>query len=184
MNGSIDRTSSQGAIDQDDGQTRAKEEPKATRTANPMAFSSILSSNVSDPQKSTPWSTPSSKPLKSSSNTPNRDVKPSRTAPRKSGPKRTVSPKTHLAPTKHALKAEPELPSLAKSSGSSKLKPGSLTSDKENEKVKKEMAKIDAIPPSPIDLPEYETDKQKHDKSSLKRQRDVENSEEVKRKAC
>lgn len=46
------------------------------------------------------------------------------------------------------------------------------------------MAKIAAIPLSPIDLPEYETDKQKHDKSSLKRQRDVENSEEVKRKAC
>ena len=184
MNGSMDRPSSQGTIDQDDGQTRAKEEPKATRTANPMSFSSILSSNVPDPQKSTPWSTPSSKPLKSSSNTPNRDVKPSRTAPRKSGPKRTASPKTHLAPTKHVPKAEPELPPLAKSLVSSKLKPSPLTSDKENEKIKKEMAKIDAMPPSPIDLPEYEIDKQKHGKSTLKRQRDVEHSEEVKRKAC
>lgn len=184
MNGSLDRPSSQGTIDEDDGQIRAKEEPKATRTANPMAFSSILSSNVPDPPKSTRRSTPASKPLKSSSNAPNGDVKPSRTAPRKSGPKRTASPKTHLAPTKHNVKAEPELPPPAKSLGSSKLKPGPMTSDKENEKIKKEMAKIDAMPPSPIDLPEREADKQKHARSSQKRQRDVETAEEIKRKVC
>lgn len=59
-----------------------------------------------------------------------------------------------------------------------------MTSDKENEKVKKEMVKIDATPLSPIELPEYEADKQKHAKSSQKRQRDVENGEEVKRKVC
>ncbi|KAF6241740.1 hypothetical protein HO173_000452 [Letharia columbiana] len=182
INGSMDLPSSQGNIDEDDGQIRAKEEPKATRTANPMSFSSILSSNVPDPPKSTPRSTPALKPLKSSSHTPNGDVKPSRTAPRKSGSKRTASPKGYLAPTKHIVKAEPELLPPAKSLGSSKLKPGSMTSDKENEKVKKEMAKIDATPLSPIELPEYEADKQKHAKSSQKRQRDVENGEEVKRK--
>ena len=180
----MDRPSSQVIIDQDDGQIRAKEEPKATRTANPMSFSSILSSNVPDPQKSTPWSPPSSKPLKSSSNTPNRDVKPSRTAPRKSAPKRIASPKNNLAPTKHVLKAEPELLPPAKSLSNSKFKPNPLTSDKENEKVRKEMAKIEAMPLSPIDLPEYEADKQKHAKYSQKRQRDVEISEDVKRKAC
>lgn len=59
-----------------------------------------------------------------------------------------------------------------------------MNSDKENEKVKKEMVKIDATPLSPIDLPEYEADKQKHAKSSQKRQRDVENGEEIKRKVC
>lgn len=57
-----------------------------------------------------------------------------------------------------------------------------MTLDKENEKVKKEMAKIDVTPLSPIELPEYEVDKQKHAKASQKRQRDVENGEEVKRK--
>ena len=180
----MERPSSQGNIDQDDSQTRAKEEPKATRTANPMSFSSILSSNIPDPQKSTPWSTPSSKPLKSSSNTPNRDIKPSRTAPRKSAPKRPASPKTIIAPTKHVLKAEHELLPPAKGSSSSKHRSGALTSDKENEKIKKEMAKIDAMPLSPIDLPEYEADKQKHATSSQKRKRNVEDSEEVKRKAC
>ena len=184
MNGTMDRPSSQGNVDQDDSQARAKEEPKATRTANPMSFSSILSSNVPDPQKSTPWSTPSSKPLKSSSNTPNRDIKPSRTAPRKSAPKRPASPKTVAAPTKHVPKAEPELLPPAKSLSSSKHRSGALTSDKENEKIKKEMAKIDAIPMSPIDLPEYEFDKQKHATCSQKRKRDVEDCEEVKRKAC
>lgn len=182
MNGSMDRPSSQGTIDEDDSQIRAKEEPKATRTENPMSFSSILSSNVPDPPKSTPRSTPASKPLKSSSSTTNGDVKPSRAAPRKSGPKRTASPKGYLAPTKNITKAEPQLLPPAKSLGSSKLKPGPTTSDKENEKVKKEMAKIDATPLSPIDIPEYEADKQKHAKSSLKRQRDVEHGEEVKRK--
>lgn len=180
----MDLPSSQGNIDEDDGQIRAKEEPRATRTANPMSFSSILSSNVPDPPKSTPRSTPALKPLKSSSHTPNGDVKPSRTAPRKSGSKRTASPKGYLAPTKHIVKAEPDLLPPAKSLGSSKLKPGPMTSDKENEKVKKEMAKIDATPLSPIELPEYEADKQKHAKSSQKRQRDVENGEEVKRKVC
>ena len=178
----MDRPSSQGTIDEDDSQIRAKEEPKATRTENPMSFSSILSSNVPEPPKSTPRSTPASKPLKSSSSTTNGDVKPSRAAPRKSGLKRTASPKGYLAPTKNVTKAEPQPFPPAKSTGSSKLKPGLTTSDKENEKVKKEMAKIDATPLSPIDLPEYEADKQKHAKSSLKRQRDVEHGEEVKRK--
>lgn len=147
-----------------------------------MDFSSILSSNVPDPPKSTPRSTPAPKPLKGSSNTSNGDVKPSRTAPRKSGPKRTASPKGYLAPKKHILKAEADILPPTKSSGSSKLKPGPMNSDKENEKVKKEMAKIDAMPLSPIELPEYEADKQKHAKSSQKRQRDVENGEEAKRK--
>ena len=180
----MDRPSSQGNIDQEDSQPRPKEEPKATRTANPMSFSSILSSNVPDPQKSTPWSTPSSKPLKSSSNTPNRDVKPSRTAPRKSAPKRPASPKTMIAPTKHVPKAEPESLPPAKISSSSKHRSGALASDKENERIKKEMAKIDAMPLSPIDLPGYEADKQKHTTSSQKRKRDVEDREEVKRKVC
>ena len=57
-----------------------------------------------------------------------------------------------------------------------------MTSDKENEKVKKEMAKIDAAPLSPVELPAYEADKQKHAKSAQKRQRDVEHGEEIKRK--
>ena len=59
-----------------------------------------------------------------------------------------------------------------------------MTSDKENERVKKEIAKIDAMPLSPIELPEYEAEKQKHAKSSQKRQRDVETGEEAKRKVC
>ena len=184
MNGSMDRPSSQGTVDEDDGQIRAKEEPKATRTENPMFISTILSDNVPDPPKSAPRSTLASKPLKSSPNTPNGDVKPPRTAARKSGPKRTASPKGHLTPTKHILKAEPEILPPAKSSGSSKLKLGQMTSDKENEKVKKEMAKIDATPLSPIDAPKYEAEKQKHAKHSQKRQQDVENGEEAKRKVC
>ncbi len=182
MNGSMDRLPSQGIVDQDDGQVRPKEEPKATRTANPMSFSSILSGNVPDPQKSTPRSTPTSKPPKNSSNIPNGEVKPSRTAPRKSGPKRTASPKSYLASTKHVLKVESESLPPTKSSVNSKVKSGPMNSDKENEKVKKEMAKIDAMPLSPIDSPEYEVDKQKHAKSSQKRQREVENSEENKGK--
>ena len=182
MNGSVDRRSSQGNTDQDDGQIRAKEEPKTTRTANPMSFSSILSSNAPDPQKATPRSTPASKPLKSSSNTPNGEVKPSRTAPRKSGTKRTASPKGYPAPTKHIFKTESDHLPPAKSTSISKLKPGPILPDKENEKVKRELARINAIPLSPIDIPGYEPDKQKHAKSSQKRQRDVDYAEGIKRK--
>ena len=84
--------------------------------------------------------------------------------------------------TKRAVKAELEHPAPTKSFGSSKAKPGTATSDKENEKVKKEMTKIDAMDLSDIESPEWETAKQKHAQSSLKRQRDVEEGENVKRK--
>lgn len=65
--------------------------------------------------------------------------------------------------------------------GGSKLKPG-LTSDKENERVKKEIAKIDAMEMSDVETSEFEAAKQEHVQLSQKRQRDVEVGEIIKRK--
>ena len=85
-------------------------------------------------------------------------------------------------PTKRPVKAEADVLSQLKSSGLGKPKPGSATSDKENEKVKKEKARIDAMDLSDIDSPEWEIAKQQHAQLSQKRQRDVEAIEDVKRK--
>ena len=64
----------------------------------------------------------------------------------------------------------------------SKPKSG-ISSDKENEKVKKEMARIDAMELSDIDLPEFALAKQDYLNFSRKRQTEVEEVEKAKRKA-
>ena len=85
-------------------------------------------------------------------------------------------------PIKRSMKAEFGTSAPAKIQNPLKVKPSSMTSDKENEKVRKEMAKIDAMDLSDIESPEWELAKQKHVQASLKRQRDVENAENDKRK--
>ena len=81
------------------------------------------------------------------------------------------------------MKAEADVPTI-KSLSVSRPKPSSVTSDKENEKVKKEMARIDAMDLSDIESPEWESDKQRYLESSQKRQRDVEAAEDIKRKVA
>ena len=71
------------------------------------------------------------------------------------------------------MKAEADVP-IVKSLSVSRPKPSSVTSDKENEKVKKEMARIDAMVLSDIGSPDWETAKQRYLESSQKRQQDVE----------
>lgn len=179
----MDRPSSQGTIDEETGESYPKPpvDTTATRTKDPMAFSSILSSNAPDPPKAAPPSTPVSRPLKSSAYVPNGDAKPSTATSRKSAAKTVAVQKDHTGPVKRSMKAEHEPATLSKGLGNSKPKP-SLSSDKENEKVKKEMARIDAMETSDLDTPEFEHAKQKHFQSSQKRQRDVEAAEDVKRK--
>lgn len=184
MNGSMDRPSSQGTIGEDVTQNypHPAETPKTTRTKDPMAFSSILSSNAPEPPKSTPRVISTSKQLKSSSNTPNGDAKPVSGPSRKSLSKATASPKDYQAPMKRPVKAEFDAPMTTRPFGSSKPRPA--TSDKENEKVKKEMAKIEAMELSDVESPEWQQAKQQHVLSSQKRQHDVEAAEDIKRKVC
>ena len=79
------------------------------------------------------------------------------------------------------MKAEVDIP-IVKSLSVSRPKPSSVTSDKENEKVKKEIARIDAMELSDIESPDWEIAKQRYLESSKKRQRDVEAAEDIKRK--
>ncbi len=182
-NGSIDRPSSQGTIDEDMGENYPKPslDKKTTRTKDPMAFANILSSNDPDPPKSTPRPTPAAKQLKNSSYVPNGDVKPSTAMSRTVATKAISSPKDHGGSGKRSVKAECEPTAHAKGVGNSKPKPGG-TSDKENERVKKEMARIDALETSDLESPEFGDAKQKHDQTSQKRQRDLEITEDIKRK--
>ena len=183
-NGTTDRPPSQGTVDEEIARVHAKtsEEPRITRTKDPMSFSSILSSNVPDLPKAASRPVPASKQTKATSNTPNGDSKYSSAVPRKSVSRPVASPKDYATPPKRSVKAETDIPPQTKHLGATRPKLGSVASDKENEKVKKEMAKIDDMELSDIDAPEWESAKQKHVISSQKRQRDVEAAEEVKRK--
>lgn len=147
-----------------------------------MAFSSILSSNAPEPPESTPRPLSPPKQLKSSSNELNGAAKPSSAPLRKPLSKATSSPKDFQTLTKRPVKAESDAHIPAKPFTSSKARPP--TSDKENEKVKKEMAKIDAMELSDIDSPEWQEARQLHVLSSQKRQHDVEAAEDIKRKVC
>lgn len=182
-NGSMDRPHSQSTIDEDLGHVGvgSPEETRVTRTKDPMSFSSILSSNVPDPPKAPSRATATSKQSKGASHAVNGDSKPLPAAPRKSLSRPTASPREYATPLKRSMKAEADVP-VVKSLSISRPKPSSVTSDKENEKVKKEMARIDAMELSDIESPDWETAKQRYRESSEKRQRDVEAAENIKRK--
>lgn len=129
----------------------------------------------------TPRSMPTSKQPTNDFYVPDGESKPLRANGRKTASKSISSPKEHPEPIRRSAKAEadPFIPS--KMVGGSKLKPG-LTSDKENERVKKEIAKIDAMEMSDVETSEFEAAKQEHVQLSQKRQRDVEVGEIIKRK--
>ncbi len=83
---------------------------------------------------------------------------------------------------KRPVKAEVDAPMSTKPFSSSKGR--CAASDKENEKVKKEMAKIDAMELSDIESSEWQEAKQQYVLSSQKRQHDIEAAENIKRKVC
>lgn len=183
MNGSTDRPSSQGTIDDDSYQGYSgREEPKPTRKADPMSFSNILSNDAPEPPKSTPRSMPALKVFKSSSHSANGDGKTASAAPRKSLSKAAMSPKDFPGLPKSSVKADPDVvaaPTKATVNGKRK---STVLSDQENAKVEKEMAKIDAMELSDLDSPIYDAAKREYVQSSQKRQRAVEAAEDVKRK--
>ena len=59
---------------------------------------------------------------------------------------------------------------------------GGMSSDKENEKVKREIANIELMDHSDVELPEFDDAKQQHAHMSQKRQGDIDATEDVKRK--
>ena len=183
-NGYADRPSSQGTIDEEICSTTLplKQESKTSsvRKSDPMSFSNILSGDVSETPKSiSRVATQPVKVLKSSSDAVNGNGKVPAAVPRKALSKTLGSPKLS-SDLRNIRSTDHNVPALLKSSGLAKRKP--LVSAKDNEKVQKEMAKIDALDLSDADSPEFEGARRLHAHMSSKREQDVEATENVKRK--
>ena len=116
---------------------------------------------------------------------PNGEAKPSAifttASTKKAGPKATSSPGDTAGSVRRSYKADVEPSVTTRTTVTSKHKPGA-SSDKENERVKKEVAKIEAMDHSDIEMSEFDIAKQDHTEMSQKRQRDVEVAEDVKQK--
>ena len=177
--------SSQGTIDEETYVSQVKPEaPKATpaRKSDPMSFSNILSSNdVSERPKPTPRASSSAKAPKPSMPTGarSRDSKVPAAIPRKAPAKPTATPRNAVDP-QFSRRNEVAAPPVVKSSGANKRK--SAVMAKENEKVQKEMAKIDAMELSDIDSAEFEPERQVHLDLTKKREQEVEAAEILKQK--
>ncbi|KAL8734839.1 MAG: hypothetical protein Q9166_001191 [cf. Caloplaca sp. 2 TL-2023] len=157
--------------------TRVQEDHKAS---NPMSFSNILSSNAPDAPPSATSALPPVKQFRKAPSTPNGDTGPPSAAFRRSSHKPTPTTHEYRDPPRPS-KADVSHPTSIKIS-KSKGKAGPTTSDKENERIDKELAKIDAMELSDIDSPEWTVAKQDYSQSSKKRLVDAEMKEESKRK--
>lgn len=160
--------------------TRFSNEPRTTRTADPMSFSSILSNNATDPPKPSSRPSHSSKQVRKSSHTVNGET-PTSTAPtRKTQQKSTPSTNDYPGLMRRPVKVEAESTFSVKASGKSRS--SIIAAEKESEKVRKEIAKIDALALSDIESPKWATAKENHVLSAHKRYADIENAETGRRK--
>ncbi|KAL9607433.1 MAG: hypothetical protein Q9167_007656 [Letrouitia subvulpina] len=152
-------------------------ETKPTRTTDPMSFSSILSSNAAEPPPSGPRPLPPTKQFRKSSFVPNGDSNVPLATSRKSSQKSTVINADNPNNKRKVLKAENGLTTPAKGSYS-KFSSNITTSDKENERIKREEAKIDTLELSEMETPEWAETRQNFRKSSRKRYLVIEQAEE------
>lgn len=91
------------------------------------------------------------------------------------------SPNDYPGLVRRSVKTEVGLAPASKSV-SNGTRVGLASSDKENERVKKELAKIDAMELSDLESPKWETKKHDYAQVSQKRHLDVEDAESSKRK--
>lgn len=160
--------------------SRANNEPRITRTSDPMAFSSILTALPADTPKPLSRPAPSSKQFRRTS-TVNGDTPSTSVTTRKAHQKPHPSSSDYPGLTRRPVKVEAD-PAAPVKVTSSKSKASTMTSDKENEKVRKEMAKIDAMELSDIESSKWAKAKENHVRSSQKRYLEVENAENGRRK--
>lgn len=149
-----------------------------------MAFSSILSNNVADPPTPVSRPAPPPKQTRKSAQTANGDTSSRSPAPRKSHQKPPPSSSDYPGLLRRPIKAEPDSVAPAKAS-SSRSKASTISAEKaerECEKVRKEMARIEAMDLSDIESPKWAVEKEKHERASHKRYLDVEESESTRRK--
>lgn len=157
---------------------------KPSRAADPMSFSSILSNPNADAPAPTSHSQRVSEPTVKPVNPSSRHRSPATDEPIASdAPRRTSNrPATPLAepPLKPSTNGTTE--STRHPVPSAKIR---LTlSEKENEKVAKAMAEIDAMDLSDIDAPGFSREREDFQRRSLKRTLEIENAEASKRKVC
>lgn len=146
-----------------------------------MSFSNILTSNVNEPPKATSKALPAAKQFQRKSHTPNGDVG-SAAVLKKTPGKKALSPNEHVGSSRQSGKQKihsPAPPKIAISHNNIGL---TVMSDKENEKVKKEMEKIDAMELSDAELSAWAAEREAYIATSLKRQVDVDAEEERRRK--
>ena len=182
MNGSLDRPSSQGTVDEETYYNlRAMvEAPKSTRKSDPMSFSNILSGDVLQTPKPALRQASPAKHSKNASNTVNGDTISTPAPPRKSLSRATTSSNHASAPSQESQKLAVDTSTLLKGPGGIKRKV--VNSAKDSDRVEKEMAKIDSMGLSDIDSSAFEGARQMHIQLSKKRQHDVEAAETIKRK--
>lgn len=156
---------------------RTQEDHKAS---NPMSFSNILSSNAPDVPSSTPAGLPPVKQFRRAPSTPNGDAGPPSTAFRRSSHKSALAidghrelPKPSKAEISHPIPVKAHRP---------KARVVPSASDKENERIEKEIARIDAMELSDIDSPDWTPAKQDFVRQSNKRLIEVQQTEDNKRK--
>lgn len=145
-----------------------------------MAFSSILTALPTDTPKPLPRPAPSSKQFRRTS-TVNGDTPSNQVTTRKAHQKATPSSNDYPGLTRRPVKVEADSNAPVKVMNS-KSKASTIASNKENEKVRKEMAKIDAMELSDIESPKWATAKENHARSSQKRYLEVEDAENGRRK--
>ena len=153
-------------------QPKKSENIKPTRTADPMSFSSILSSNTVDPPKSAAKKVPPVKRFQRPSKTTNGDTPSSELTLPKARREATSSPKVDLGPKPAEVKHTP----VHKKA----IKP----SQRDNEKIQQALADINAMVLSDVESPGWTEAKEKHGGQARKRLLAVEDGEGGKRKVC
>ncbi|KAL8805478.1 MAG: hypothetical protein Q9182_001933 [Xanthomendoza sp. 2 TL-2023] len=156
---------------------RAQEDHKVS---NPMSFSNILSSNASDVLHSTATALPLVKQFRKAPSTPNGDAGPPSTVFRRSSHKSNPNINDHREAPKPSKSEVPHPISIKNSK--SKAKVAASTSDKENERITKELARIDAMELSDVESSEWTMAKLEYIRSSNKRSLETEMQEDNKRK--
>lgn len=158
---------------------RPSEDPRSVRTADPMSFSSILSNN--DPPKPVTRAVPSTRQFRKSVTMSNGETPAGGIGTRRSHQKAISAANDAPNVTRRAPKAEAEGVAPVKSVNSNS-KALTVTQEKDNQRVKKELAKIDAMELSDLESPKWVAAKENYVIASRKRYLDIEEAENAKRK--
>lgn len=145
-----------------------------------MSFSNILSNNTAEttPAATLPRSMPVSKVFKNSAVVTNGDSKPLLGATRKTSTKSS----TKGSPVIGKSPVRADLDILVPPKTTSHKRKAHVLSEKENERVEREMTRIETTELSDLDVPAYESAKRKYDQSRQLHLQGQEDDEKFKRK--